>query len=773
MAALTLTDELYRDKLHGAWLGKAIGTTLGAGLRGSLIPGHLNFFNPVPGQPTPSLAIDFSLVWLDALEKSGAEFTSEDLAVAWLEHLDYSQDELGYAMMNLKRGLPPPAAGAHSNPFRHGSIGAMRGDFWGLIAPGSPQTAAAYAYRDTTLDHCEDGEWAAMFLSALTSAAFFLRDPLVLMTIGLAMIPKTCRTARAIKTAFAASQRGAGWLEARESVLNEVGSKNYTDVAQNMGFFTIGLFYGLGEFGSALCAGVNCGYDSEMVGGALGTVYGVMRGASGLPEQWTKPMNGILLPGNGVRDLELPFPIPMESVVYRTFEVGKRIIESEIKHLRLGEDELTPGEAPQTLDAEVPQKTMQEESHEESESGEQEPASPAASDPQTIIPEIVLEDEAPTIGVLPKLPDTAPPIAEENHDSSSPNEASDASQSLLPSIPQPVSEAGNAPVDLPGVPTPTPDPSQKILSGAPLQGDPINAIAWTDSTLVKPLLVTPIHVQTAQEGAFFVTLDTGDTPTISHEEIKRIIFFATNKSAEAFTGRIALRAPAGWQVSPVTDPNQRQFLAGNGGTWRGEYLIRVAEGQGVIHLANALALRFVPETGEPTDLNFVLMGGSCWWTVGPFANFDGEGFDRSYRPEENPGLSETYVSRMGMPVHWEKRTYPEVTPEIEPLFGGGSGVVYGQTIFQSPTSRSARIVANVNSGVKVWLNGALVVRRFQREAFRPQVGSGIWAADIELQTGANVVIVKWIRSSEPIQFSLTFSDREGRGLPEVGNTQWR
>ena len=75
--------------------------------------------------------------------------------------------------------------------------------------------------------------------------------------------------------------------------------------------------------------------------------------------------------------------------------------------------------------------------------------------------------------------------------------------------------------------------------------------------------------------------------------------------------------------------------------------------------------------------------------------------------------------------------------------------------------------------MKVWLNGALVFRRFGREPFRPQVGSGNWAADIELQAGANVVIVKWVRSSEPIQFSLNFSDREGRGLPEVGNTEWR
>ncbi len=785
MAALTLTDEVYRDKIHGAWLGKAIGVTLGGSLRGSLIPGRNNFFNPVPGQPNPSLALDFPLVWLSTVEEKGADFTSEDLAVEWLEHLDYSQDELGYAMLNLKRGLPPPASGAHSNPFRHGTLAAMRGDFWGLIAPGSPQTAAAYAYRDATLDHCEDGEWAAMFLASITSAAFFLADPLVLMTIGLAMIPKTCRTARAVKTAFAASQRGAGWLEARESVMNEVGSKNYTDVAQNMGFFTLGLFYGLGDFGAGLCAGVNCGYDSEMVGGALGTVYGVLRGASGLPEAWKTPLNGILIPGNGLRDTALPFPIPIESVVYRTVEVGKRIVETEIPEVFIGE----------RPEAEIPRKVMGESPESDAPplneavftppvSGLAAAVSEEIKAPETVqaLPEaastpILDEDETPTIGVLPKLPDLAPPPPDGISPKTEPMPRSETSAlsdsvSALP-IPQPVADE-NPPVEMPS------PPSAALLSPAiapmpnpALQSDPIDAIAWTDSTRVKPLLIIPIHAQTASEGAFDVTLDTGDHPTIAHDEVKRIVLSATNRGADSFTGKIGLRAPAGWQVSASNDPNGRQFLAGNGGTWRGEFLIRVPEGQGTIQLANALSLRFTPESGEPTEAGFVLMGASCWWTVGPFANFDGEGFDRAYLPEEKPGLGETYISRIGMPTVWQKRTYPEVTLDLEVLYGGGSGVAYGQTIFHSPTSRSARIVANVNSGVKVWLNGALVFRRFQREPFRPQVGGGIWAADVELKAGANVVLVKWIRSSEPIQFSLTFSDREGRGLPEVGNTEWQ
>src|SRR5262249_37506616 len=109
---------------------------------------------------------------------------------------------------------------------------------------------------------------------------------------------------------------------------------------------------------------------------------------------------------------------------------------------------------------------------------------------------------------------------------------------------------------------------------------------------------------------------------------------------------------------------------------------------------------------------------------------------------------------------------------LEPVFRGSAGVCYGQTTFRSPTLREARLVANTNSGVKVWLNGALVLRRFQREVFRPVLGSGNWAVDVLLNAGDNPVMVNWVRGSAPYQFSMALSDRDGRGLPEVGNPSW-
>jgi ADP-ribosylglycohydrolase len=843
MAALTLTEQTYRDKIHGAWTGKSIGVTLGASLRGQKVPGRFNFYSPVPGQPVPSVAIDFPLVWLAMMEEVGPEVAPEDLAVAWLEHLDYAMDEFGYAALNLRRGLPPPASGAYSNWFRHATGGVMRADFWAMLAPGAPQVAAAYAYHDATMDHCEDGEWAAMFLAALGSAAFFIAEPMTLLTIGLAMIPRTCRTARAVKAALAAAHRAASWLEARESVQHEVGHENFSDAPQNIGFLTIGLLYGGGDFGASLCAAVNCGYDTEAVGSALGAILGIQRGYSNLPEAWTRPIGDIVIPGHGLRDLEIPSTLT--EVANRTFEVGKKIVAvkcgdvdilsgdsptpsttlaflpelSELPSTPEGTGEKTEGSPPKTEDAVGNTPTPEEESTQTPEYPNADIAGFSAS--ATLPPLPLFPLEAPPVGVpstspggagqtsppveatsaLPSLtpsftaPDLTPsapppagsspePVLTDNQPPAishqppvaaqppadpvaepMPENQSSAVSHQPPVTPQPVSETPAIPLNTGASPSPGVAPR--------LAPDYTTAIAWADNTLVKPLLVTPPNAIVEQAGPFQIVMDSGEAPCIGYNHPKVITFAITNRGGDPFSGRIALLAPSGWMIGAPQNFGQRQYIAANTGTIRVEFTLRVPEGQGRIDIANALVLRFTPENGAPAhDAEFVLMGASCWYCVGPFANFDGEGFDRSYLPEDRPGLHESYTNRLMQAVRWEKWSFPETTLQLEPLYKGSSGVCYGQTILRSATAREARLVANTNSGVKMWLNGMLVLRRFQREIFRPSIGSGNWAVDVNLQAGDNVVMVKWVRGVEPYQFSLTVADRFGRGLPEVGNTNW-
>ncbi len=784
MAALTLTAENYYDKVLGAWQGKSAGVTLGAGLRGQLTPGRYNYYSPIPGQPVASIALDFPLVWLGVLEECGPDITPADLALGWLEHLDYPQDEFGYAALNLRRGVPPPASGAYANWFRHATGGVMRADLWAMLAPGAPQVAAAYAYHDAKLDHSEEGVWAAMFLAAVGSAAFFLSDAFTLLTIGLAMIPRTCRTARAVKTALAAAGRGASWLEARESVQHEVGHKNYTDAPQNIGFFTIGLLYGGRDFGAGLCAACNCGYDAEVVGGALGAILGIREGSIGLPDNWLRPIGDIVIAGNGLRDFDAPRTL--HEVASRTVALGKEIVAARCPDIAIVSGSSDPVAFTSNFDPQPP-----------AGAAIRRPIAPETSDP------LALTD--PERAALPWPGEPAPdalsvspaPIATPSSAENLPGFTPQAPAfqpsvaAPAPTLPgfvtaQPIDSTEPKPSELEGQTTETsPEllPTDEALltpsdietqpsSLAPVAPDPAGAIAWADSTLVKPLLVTPPNALIGQAGDFEVVLDTGDAPAIAYNTPKMLSLAIFNRG-EAFSGRVALLAPPGWQVQAPAGLGQRQYVAAHTGILRLEFTLNVPIDGARIDIANTVALRLAPDDGSvPVEIDFQIMGASCWWTVGAFANFDGEGFDRAYAPEDRPGLNESYVARSSQQARWERHSFLEPTLDLEPLFRGGGGVCYGQTLLQSPTARDVRLVANSNSGVKVWLNGALVLRRHHRETFRPVLGEGPWAQEVTLRAGANALLVKWVRGTEPYEFSLTVSDRSGRGLPEVGNTMW-
>ena len=129
----------------------------------------------MPTQPT---------IGLHALREHGIDVNSEQLANQWLDHITYPWDEYGFAAYNMRRDLCPPITGAFNNWFRQSLGAGRRAELWAMIAPGAPQVAAAYAYRDGIIDHAEEGVWAQMLWSAMESAAFFLSDTQTLLDIG-------------------------------------------------------------------------------------------------------------------------------------------------------------------------------------------------------------------------------------------------------------------------------------------------------------------------------------------------------------------------------------------------------------------------------------------------------------------------------------------------------------------------------------------------------------------------------------------------------------
>lgn len=326
MPGITIIEKEYLDKAYACWLGKCIGGTLGRPFEGKRGPHRLTFYRPIPYRASENDELDIQLVWMHALRERGIHVTSRDLAMEWRDHVIYWFDEFRFAKSNFERGVMPPISGWYNNWFREGCRGAIRSEIWALIAPGSPQTAAEYAYRDAVLDHTGEGVYAAMFLAAIQSAAFVTSDVKKLLPIGLSVIPEGCRVRQAVQDVIALHTKKMPLLDARRELLVKHGSDNFSDAPQNMGIIVLGWLYGEGDFERGILATMNCGLDSASNSGAAASILGIAGGRDTVPVNWQAPIKGKITPGRGIVGFDPPSDI--EVLAQRCLQLAKVVADS-------------------------------------------------------------------------------------------------------------------------------------------------------------------------------------------------------------------------------------------------------------------------------------------------------------------------------------------------------------------------------------------------------------------------------------------------------------
>ncbi len=285
--------EEYRDKVFGCWTGKNIGGTLGAPFEGKKETFDIKFYTQnLEGDPEPNDDLDLQLIFLRAIEDLGIYNVNQRvLGQYWLNYITGPWGEYGVAKMNMINGIIPPLSGAANNDKKKQSNGAwIRSEIWACMFPGEPDEVAPYAWYDACVDHTGDGIYAEIFTATLESAAFVESDLRKLINHGLAHIPEDCRVARSVKIAVDSYDSGEDWLTARNKVVEDSKDLGWFQAPANVAFVIIGLLYGEGDFGKSVCTAVNCGDDTDCTGATCGAILGIMKGRSGLPEEWIEPI---------------------------------------------------------------------------------------------------------------------------------------------------------------------------------------------------------------------------------------------------------------------------------------------------------------------------------------------------------------------------------------------------------------------------------------------------------------------------------------------------
>lgn len=307
------------ERIRGAWLGRAVGNTMGKPVEGLTRPqvasylratgqwpqtGYLPLLDQLP-EGVPALHwsapfasagrfvdvprdddIDWTILALHVVEKHGRDFTTEHVAHAWLDRVPFLQTFTAEraAYRNLVRGLCPPATATRDNPYREWIGALIRGDAFGYVSPGRPADAARMALADARLSHTANGKYGEMWVAALVASALAVGTARDAMRQARRVVPPRSRLADALDHVLELRDRGATSSEALDWVDDALGHYAWVHTVSNAALIAIGLLWG-GHFAEAVGITISGGRDTDSTAATVGSVYGALHGAGAVPAE--------------------------------------------------------------------------------------------------------------------------------------------------------------------------------------------------------------------------------------------------------------------------------------------------------------------------------------------------------------------------------------------------------------------------------------------------------------------------------------------------------
>ena len=322
--ALDLDSDGIRDRIHGAWLGRAAGCQLGKPVEGwprRRIDAFLESMDVLPlddyipfkeGTIAARLKtstrgnfecmardddLDYPILGLLTLEAKGADLTSRNMANTWLSHMPfgmvYTAESIAYR--NFVNRCWPPQSATWRNPYREWIGAQIRADAFGWAAPGWPERAAELAYRDASISHVKNGIYGEMFVAAMLAAAFVESDIDEIVRIGLSEIPAQCRLAEAVQDTLAWCREESGWEAVWDRIHGKYGHYHGVHTINNAALVVMGLAFGAEDYETGIVTTVRGGWDADCNGATVGSILGTKFGAGALPEKWTGALGDRLL----------------------------------------------------------------------------------------------------------------------------------------------------------------------------------------------------------------------------------------------------------------------------------------------------------------------------------------------------------------------------------------------------------------------------------------------------------------------------------------------
>lgn len=348
---------LLKRKIRGAWLGRAVGCLLGKPLEGirsdELIPflkesdnypmyryvlskditeeihkKYKFWFHDKPYADTvDGMPVDddtnYVVLAQKIIDDYGRDFCSDDVAQSWLKYQSvysyFTAERIAY--VNFINCLKPPASAVYKNVCREWIGAQIRGDYYGYINPGDPETAAEMAYKDARISHVKNGIYGEMFVSAMIAAAAVTDSIEDIILCGLGQIPYSSRLYEAVSKILSDYKNGVSLdkcFEYIHSQYDEHTDHGWCHTISNAMIVTAALLYGEGDFGKSICCAVGMAFDTDCNGATVGSILGMRGTDSCIDEVWSKPVNNKIhtsIFGVGTVDIDKAVEHTLEHII--------------------------------------------------------------------------------------------------------------------------------------------------------------------------------------------------------------------------------------------------------------------------------------------------------------------------------------------------------------------------------------------------------------------------------------------------------------------------
>ena len=337
MPSLTpLSDEAYRERLSGAFLGRCAAVILGKPLEMGMdrlqIKEYLESVGEYPlndfvseyskkldkrlredcvystkgnvKYAQPDDDINYTLLGLLLRECHIDGFTKYDVGYNWLNNISYhwcwcASRQAYYHMVSLDDTRDTKTQideiPYKFNPWRECIDGQIRTDMWGYIHPADIYNAAKEAHTDCSFSLTKNGIYGGMFVAGALAGALS-EGPSVdkIIKSGLAAIPKKSRLYETVTNVCTWWDESHDWIKVCDKIYEKYGYLSFAATLNNMAIVTLGILAGELDYTRSITIATMCGIDTDCNAGTVGSIIGAAVGLNGIEKRWYEPLNNTI-----------------------------------------------------------------------------------------------------------------------------------------------------------------------------------------------------------------------------------------------------------------------------------------------------------------------------------------------------------------------------------------------------------------------------------------------------------------------------------------------